>query len=140
MITCYFGCVAEKAIVNQNTSVLSVIEIVEEIGAPFFPLVLPRVNAVFSFQREQTDPDSASLQLKASTADVTIVEQTFNVAFSGKEKGRVTFEFQGFPVPQSGLLVFVVSDGERTLAKWTILVKQTVQVGTAGGQEIKPSH
>jgi hypothetical protein len=86
---------------------LSLIDIHEEITAPFFPLILPRVSAAFPLQRSDADANSPGLQLKVSIGDTVVLDRAVEVAFNDQLRARLTIDFRVFQsvkVERSNLL------------------------------------
>jgi hypothetical protein len=73
---------AERALIDQETNSLSLINILEEINVERLPAVVPGVAWVYLYEREMIDP---------ATAQVTFV-----VRLDGKEIGRaeIVADFQ----------------------------------------------
>ena len=117
------------------------IEIIENVQAPLFPIVYPEFQATFFLERANGDPDSVTLQLRVSIEDVVIVDRAFDVMFGeGKLRTHVMLGFEGFPIPQAGKLLFALFEGDRHVATSSILVTQTVKVSELGPQlSIPPS-
>jgi hypothetical protein len=131
---CTMACVAESAIESKDTGTLSLIQIIEALQASTFPLVMPRLTAVFFLEREAGDSENVSLRFRASTASFPIIEQSVDVAFLGKPRARLTVNFLGFPIPEIGQLRFEVLTPEGTaLGGWSVEVQaaSTVTVGNA---------
>jgi hypothetical protein len=134
MVKCTMACVAETAIESKDTGTMSLVQIIEAVQASTFPLVMPRLTAVFFLERESADSETLSLRFRASTPSLTIVEQGVDVAFSGKPRARLTINFLGFPIPEIGKIRFEVLTAEGTaLGGWSIEVQaaSTVAVGNA---------
>jgi len=134
MVKCTMACVAESAIESKDTGALSLVQIIEAVQGSSFPLVMPRLTAVFFLERETGDSESVSLRFRASTPSIAIVEQGVDVAFSGKPRARLTVNFLGFPIPEIGQIRFEVLTGEGTvLGGWSVDVQAAtaVTVGNA---------
>jgi hypothetical protein len=129
LITCYLASAVENAIVNESSKNVSLIDIIEQMQAPIFPLVVPRLWTAFFVKRETGDPSSHPVQFRASMGSIVIVDQSFDVVFlEGTSNSHCLFQLQGFPVPQAGDLNFELFDGERRLGGWTVKVTQVAQV------------
>jgi hypothetical protein len=135
MLKCTMACAAEIVLEAKDSNNLTLVQVLEAIQAQTFPLVLPKLSAVFYLAKDLTDADTASLKLRASVGPVSIIEQGVDVGFAGRPTTRLVASFVGFPVPQLGTLLFELLNADAVLGAWPIEV-QTVPRLTVGNMTV----
>ena len=76
-----FSVAARGAAVDQETNNLSIFEIVEEIQAEAFPIVLQHFAFVCAWQRDDPDPLVSAAEFSISMGDSNLVRENFEIRF-----------------------------------------------------------
>src|ERR1700730_17472219 len=127
MAKCVSTCVAETVIENSASRILSLIEVIENIASPIFPSVIPRINVIFFMKQDPGDPDTVTLQFKATLDSQVIIDRGVDVTFiAGDTRSRLVVCLQGFPAPAPGLLTFSILSHGQVLGDWEIPVAGSI--------------
>jgi hypothetical protein len=128
-VRCYLACVCENAIVSAPPqSGVSLISLVDAILAPGYPVIIPRLAAVFLFIRDTAEPEAVELTFRVTLDVDAILEVPAQISFAGKPTSRLQFDLGGFPVPRAGKLIFTVSQGDQELANWKVDATTSTEV------------
>lgn len=115
-----FFATAQGVVVDQRSNGLSLFNVIEDLGAPAFPFILPPLSLALSVQREGDEPDDVLLEIELKLDDHQLISAKVNGHFQGRPMLRIVSDLQGILVPAPGLLnLFVRYEGEE-LARWTI--------------------
>jgi len=131
VIKCTLACAAETAIENINGRSLTLVELMENIQSPVFPTVIARINAIFLFTRESDDPETFTPQFVATIDTQTIVDRNVDVVFAGNLRTRLIVTFQGFPIPNPGLLKFALRLNREELGSCDMTIVGMVSQNTS---------
>jgi hypothetical protein len=127
----------DSASVDLRTNTISAFHITEQLGAPTFPVAIPRIHSIALINREETDPGALQLQLDAYLGNQQIASGPFNVNFANQLSARGIAEMQGLVLPGPGALRFVLRNRETTMGSWTVSV---VQLGQLPIQMLLPAQ
>jgi hypothetical protein len=118
-----FSACCETVIQDIRTNSLSLINLMDEIHAVAFPVLMPKICFVASIERseEEASPAPGRLIGKLNGNEVFSFETTFD--FQGKTRSRAVGEFQGLLVQGPGTLDLSLHHEEQILATVKIEVK-----------------
>lgn len=114
--------VAESVSVDQATNTMSVFHILEEIRAPLFPAVIPKLSAVAHWNAapDELDQDfQVSVRISFPDGKLLPFTQNFRMA---RRRQRTIANFAGLPISQPGTLTIEVSLNGQHFADHTIEV------------------
>jgi len=121
MIRCLVALCAESIIRDAATNQVSAVNILDEINAQAFPILLPKLSCVFLFDRNVAeDPNEADAAVTFALPNLQLYQGQLQLDFQGKQRLRSILILQGFVVPTPGLIRVTVSRGGNVLASWEI--------------------
>lgn len=116
---------SESAAIDMWNNAVSAFHILEQINAPHFPVIVPRLCVITLMTREASDPSRPALHL---LIELVGRQQLFlgpmEVNFLQQLSTRALVDIQGFLVPAPGTLRLAVRDGQTELCSWSIAVMQ----------------
>jgi hypothetical protein len=121
--TKYFLC-AESAAADIRKNSVSVFHILENVIAPIFPFVIPRICIVASLERTTDEPSIMSLTLLVKLGEAQLFKGPLALNFAHLLQSRTFFEIGGLPVSASGNLNFHLLRDSEELATWTISIER----------------
>jgi hypothetical protein len=113
--------VSDGMVVDARSNNVSIFTLLEEITAPAFPILIPRVTITALLQRDANEPD-AVFQLRASMGETTLFETPMGAEFQGRLRTRSILEIGGLAIPGPGPIEFRLIHNTRTLSSWSVLV------------------
>lgn len=90
---------AETALVDEQTRSLSLINIIEEIAAPTFPVVLARAVFVFAFARDNGASMPTSTRIEVRSGGQELIGTDFPTTFVDAPRGRVLIQVGNLRLP-----------------------------------------
>ena len=117
---CRLFLVSESAVIDQNSNNLSVFNMLEQLNAQGFPVIVPRLTVVIALDREEGDEETASLAFWIKQNKSKILEQQIEVDFQGKPRVRQLVNLIGFVITEPGSLVFRLNRDKRKFAEYRI--------------------
>jgi len=103
----------------------------EQLNAPAFPVVVPRLAILSLLERDEGDPAVVQLHLRMFSGVQQLFDGPMPVNFNQQFSARTIIDMHGVVIPAPGELRFLLMNVEETLASWTIVVNN---VGQAGAQ------
>jgi hypothetical protein len=118
-----FVC-CEQVIQDVRHNSMSLINLLEDIAAPSFPMAMGRLTAYGFLEKESSDREVQVGRLRATINDQQIADLEVNFDFQGKPRTRIIGELQGFPILAPGRLKFAILAGDplTELGEWVIHV------------------
>jgi hypothetical protein len=130
--------VAETAIIDAQQNQISIINLLESIGAPTFPIAHPRVCVVAIFAKEGAESEIQKFSIKATLAGNLLFEFGATVDFQSQ---RITHAIVRMPVlvlPAPGEATFAIEHGGEVCGTWSIDVAN-LSPTDAATMQTKPS-
>jgi hypothetical protein len=112
--------VAENIIRDAATNSVSAFNIVDELSAHGFPLLVPKLSAVVVLSRENGDAEAHELILQVTLNGQPLNQFSLKLNFQGVLLTRGIMLFQGFVVPQPGHVAFEFSLNGKPLTKYEL--------------------
>ncbi len=117
---------ADRMILDAATNRLSIIQVYDDISATKFPAVVPRMHAVFAFERGPDDPRQAKGSLTFTLGDKELFrDDSIVLNFEDAPRARFLAELSGLVLPGPGTLVVKLELQDGPSAEWPILVVST---------------
>lgn len=116
--------VAESISVDQHTNRVSLFNVVEQLTAPEFPVIIPQLVAVTAWNAEAGD-DQTDFQIRVRMIhpDGSTKDFTHNFRIPA-DRCRTIMTLQGVRVAQAGKLVLDLNLNDQHIASHTIDVRQ----------------
>lgn len=134
MINSKFIIVGENIIKDAESNNISVINILEDISAESFPILIQKMAILIYFEKESHDDDKPTLVLKVSNNNKILVEHTIKADFRGKNKNRNIIKFGGILFPEPGDAKFEIIDtnnDNQIVCKYLLTLKLRTPVKVA---------
>lgn len=109
MISSKLFLVADRVIKDSETNNLSIINILDDITAEAYPLIIHKLTIV-SFVTKEREEDKVSLGFKILNNDTKIIEHQIKVDFRGKNKTRAIIQLGVLPIQEAGQIHFILTD------------------------------
>lgn len=110
--------VCEVAIIDARTNNISLINLIEEIQAVGFPVMVPRLCFVVNIEKEAADgADHGLFNICVRVNTKQLITQPVTANFMGRPKARLIVDISGLPITEIGTLVVeLVRDGAVVLS------------------------
>ena len=118
MYSCKFAMCAESVIIDRATNQLSVINLIENIQAHAFPLVINKLVTVFYLSREDGDSPSPTISLRLNTTEESTDALPVNVNFGEKLHNRIVTTVQGVVIAGPGTFRVSLIVNEDEVGHW----------------------
>jgi len=105
MITTRYALAAVRVLHDSESNRMSAIDLMEELRATSFPILIPRMSLVWNLRRDTTDADQFEAVVALSIGDRVLHEFSINVDFQGGPFTRATLTIGGFAIAEPGTLV-----------------------------------
>jgi len=107
---------------------MSIFNIIEEISAPSFPIVVPLFTIVTVVMRdEHDDGDSHRIRCRIMLNETELVATDLAFNYLGRSGAKVITQGQGILIPNPGKLTVSLLREERILAEWPIMIQHIGQ-------------
>ncbi len=104
MLSLKYALCAEAVVRDAASNALSAFNILEEINAVGFPVVVPRLAIVVALQREASDDSDQPASLRITLGDLELFSHAFTLTFREKLLNRAILALQGVVIPAPGAL------------------------------------
>ena len=122
MRTLLFLC-AEGVSIDRQSNKISAYNILEEVLAAGFPLLLQELVLLASYSKEPGDADKTSLTVRISSGETELFQHDAPFDFQDKPKARLVFRIKGLVIPSAMPVNCEILSGGRVLSKYRIFVK-----------------
>lgn len=85
MMNVYFAIAANRVIVDSITNQVSIIDLFEQLKAPTFPVLVPRLTLLYYVSRDKGDPETKDLTVVCKLGDAEIFQVGVKVDFKGED-------------------------------------------------------
>jgi hypothetical protein len=131
MIEARLAVCAESVVRDAETNAVSVFNIFEEIGAPAFPVIVPKLSVLFLFERAEGGPERVDSHLVFSLNETELARFPFDVDFQGKPRTRLIVTVGGAQIPEPGMFMVSVFWRDMQMGSWRMPVHQVEEIGSA---------
>lgn len=123
MPKCKVVIVAERAITDEVTRNVTLVDILDVLGAYSFPAPMHRLACLFLFEREKGDPDTIPCRVDISISGDTLLSGPTMIDFQGHQSmNRQILNIDGLVIPRPGTLKFSVFVEATEIGEWTVPV------------------
>lgn len=134
MLNVYFAVAANRVIVDSISNQVSIIDLFEQLKAPSFPVMVPKLTFLFYVSREKTDPSSQDVMLVCELNDQSIFEVAVHLDFKNEDTTRIVMGVDGLTLPQAGMLKAKLMDKGTELGALDLAVEQVLSAAVSEGQ------
>jgi hypothetical protein len=114
----------DVALVDQTSNRLSLINVVDALHSPQFPIVFPQFTFVAAYLKADGDPESANGEASFTLNGQEILKGPVNLDFKGTTHTRIVTNISGFMIPGPGKLICKVEFPNTETAQWEMDVTQ----------------
>lgn len=126
MIKTKLALCAEKVIREIGSNKISVINIIEAIGAPGFPLFIPELACLFITERSQEDPNVLNCTIRISLDGEELNRKPGKISYEDKLLNRFILKINGLVIPKPGTLrISFLKKNNNEIGFWEVMVKST---------------
>ena len=126
MIKVKLAVCAEKAIREVGSNKISLIDIIETINSPGFPLFIPQLSCLFITERSQEDPKILSCTIRFSLDGKELNRVPGKINYEDKLLNRFILVMNGLVIPKPGALrISFLKENNSEIGFWEIIVKST---------------
>lgn len=116
MLRVKYALCAEGIVRDATTNSITAYNILEEVNAIGFPVVMPRLAIVVAVERESTDSSQQSARLRITLGDHELLSHALSLDFQEKLINRAIISLQGLVIPAAGTLVVSFSALDASVA------------------------
>jgi hypothetical protein len=124
MLNVYFAIAANRVLVDSITNQVSIIDLFEQLKAPSFPVLVPRLTLLYYISRDKDDPATKDLSVVCKLGDTEICKVDVKVDFKGEDSTRIVLGIDGLTLPQPGMFQAFLMDQETSLGLLDLAVEQ----------------
>jgi len=114
--------VSDLAAVDKRTNTLSIFNIIGELNAESFPVIVPRLTVVMVFERKENEEEKQGVVLRIKQSGHKLFEAQITLDFQGKLVARSIVEIRALMVERSEPLVFQLLRNGRQIATYPVLL------------------
>jgi hypothetical protein len=132
MISSKLFLVAERVIRDSESGSISIINILDDIAAESYPILIHKVVAISYLQKTDTDSGKQTLQFQLFNNSTQIGDHQIKVDFRGKNHTKAIIELGGIPLSEPGKASFVLKFEETELNSYSInlVLREEIRVST----------
>jgi len=124
MIKTKLAACAEKVIREVGSNKISLINILETINSPGFPLFIPKLTCLFITKRSQKDPKILSGTIRFSLDGKELNRVPAKISYEDKFLNRFILAMNGLVIPKPGTLrISFLKENNSEIGFWEIIVK-----------------
>lgn len=131
MLNVYFAIAANRVIVDSVSNQVSIIDLFEQLKAPSFPVLIPRLTLLYYVSREKGDPEVRDLSVVCKLSDVEILQANVQVDFKGEDSTRIILGIDGLTLAGAGMFQASLMDQDTVLGVLDLSVEQAKLQGIA---------
>ncbi|SRR5713101_6171815 len=131
--------VAEGVVVDSETNLVSLFNVLEEITPLGFPFLIPRLTVVATTQRDEGDPPvPADCSMRFLLDQDLLLEAPADINFRDRPRNRFKLTIGGLLIPRPGKLTVSLVVGGATLNSYAIAVRPAINPPAAAGGPAVP--
>lgn len=118
--------IAEAASIDRQSNNLSIFGVMEEIKAPNFPAIIPRMTVVMMLRRKALENSKQDVRVHVSASNGTqiLLDHILPVDFESHYRTRMIFQIQGMAVPTPQPLDISIFHKKSELGSWRVRCTQ----------------
>jgi hypothetical protein len=113
---------ADNVLRDGDRNTMSIIDLIEDIAVPSFPLFIPRLSILWIVEKEAADPDDHEGALTFYLDENELNRFPVAQHFRGKNRSRLVLTLGGYVVPHAGTLRLVARLGDQLMGEYQIPV------------------
>lgn len=114
----------EIALIDARTNNLSLINLIEEIQAVGFPVMLSHLCVVAQIEKEAIDTDDQGLfTIRMRLNERQLFTQPVTANFMGRSKSRLVVDISGLPITEPGTLVVQLVRDDAAVLSSSIVIR-----------------
>lgn len=114
---------AESVVLDQQTQLVSIFNLIDAVQAHGFPLAVNKIALLFSIVRETTDLNVLDSFIVATLSGVELLRHPIQINFFDKVRANHIVTLQGVVLSSPGILRFSLLQGEAEIATVEVDVK-----------------
>lgn len=119
-----FVC-CEKAIVDERSGNVSLINVWDGVSVQVFPLIFPSVTTVMSFSKSEGQEEFFDGVVKFDIDGDPLFDGPFSVDFEGASGSRVIAQLDRMAIPKSGRLTAVAYVKDQEVGRYSMLIEKS---------------
>jgi hypothetical protein len=119
----YFLC-AEYIVLDSRTNNYSAFNILDRINSKTFPLLIPRLEILALFDKENHDPEHLKVDFMLNDNEEEISKDSINISFLGKDRSRTLFSIDSLAIKSPGFLKILIVCQNHELGAYKIAINQ----------------
>jgi hypothetical protein len=131
MLNVYFAIAANRVIVDSITNQVSIIDLFEQLKAPSFPVLVPRLTLLYYLSRDKGDPVAKDLTVVCKLRDVEIFKVDVQVDFKDEDSTRIVLGIDGLTLTEPGMFQAYLMDQDVSLGLLDLAVEQAKSTSSA---------
>ncbi len=114
---------SENAVVDSQDNSLSLINLLDDISSPTFPLFLPKISITSILEKEIETSDDFDCFINCKLNDSELHKIPLKVSFRGTPRSRSIIKINGFLIPSPGILKFELEHNGGILISTELIVR-----------------
>jgi len=114
---------SESVVIDQQTNQVSVINVLEDIQSPGFPLVISKLSAVFYLTREASDNAIVEFSIRFFNNEIELNRFPVTSNFEDKLKNRTRIQVNGLVIPNPGNFSVGIFYNDEELSRWQMAIQ-----------------
>jgi hypothetical protein len=132
MLNVYFAIAANRVIVDSISNQVSIIDLFEQLKAPSFPVLVPRLTLLYYVSRDKGDPATKDLMVVCKLGETEICKVAVTVDFKAEDSTRIVLGIDGLTLTQPGIFQAHLMDQDVSLGVLDLSVEQTKPTDSLG--------
>lgn len=133
MLRTRFALCSSRVIRDADENRISVIDLLEDITVPAFPVVIPRLSLIWSVSREPGDAENYTGNVVLRMNEQVLMETPVEINFQGASVTRATAVIGGLALPLPGQFSVVWSIPEILEARYDAVVSSQPHLAIVDG-------
>ena len=124
MLNVYFAIAANRVIVDSISNQVSIIDLFEQLKAPSFPVLVPRLTLLYYVSRDKGDPATKDLMVVCKLGETEICKVAVTVDFKAEDSTRIVLGIDGLTLTEPGMFQAYLMDQDVSLGVLDLAVEQ----------------
>lgn len=121
---CVLIAATELCVIDARTNNLSLINLLQDINSPTFPVVLPKLALAVILDRQENEQQQITTSIRMAIEETQLFDVPFQIDFQGRLRVRAVADMQGVLLPRPGVLKASLHYENAELGAWTLSVNQ----------------
>jgi len=120
MISCKFVAAAETIIRDGETNSISIINVLENVNSPSYPILLPKLSVLWILKRTENDPEIFDAEIIFKIGEHELNRFPLGINFQGSIHTRNIAALNGYVITEPGILTIELKMVEVVLSTYSI--------------------